>query len=288
MATAQQRAAVMDQLPLVIGLSKRTPEDKRRAQAADKTSHAKLRSLRSLAGGYNSQCCDCTARNPGWAALPWGALVCIDCAQLHRSMGRHISQVKSFSSGTYLWYPDEVAAMQTMGNGRVNALLAGHSTAPAKPNAAAPRHIKEKYVRDKYERLKWLSSGRKEATENVTAAQRSARHKRQPPAPRPAQRAQKCGRGADFSGNGAAADLTSLLDDQSSFERCRKTLPPALSDTLSDAWAAALSDGTIAASKTTPKSKRAMAPERRRCCAAELKPQSPDSADHDFFGAWGV
>lgn len=294
MATARQHAAVLEQLPPVLGLSKRTPEDKRRAQAADKASHATLRALRSAAGGHNSRCCDCTARNPGWATLPWGALVCIDCAQLHRSIGRHISQVKSFSSGTYLWYPDEVAAMQAMGNGRVNALLAGHPAAPPKPDAGAPRHVKEKYVRDKYERLKWLSGGGDGrrgggGAEGHPGARGSARRE-QPtsrPTPQPTARAGGTGRGVAITGSGAAADLTSLLDDRSSLERCRTTLPPALSDTLSGAWAVALGGSASAVPTPTPQ-QATPTPGRRQRCAAAVKSPLPDGADRDFFGAWGV
>merc|ERR1712146_433809 len=53
------------------------------AKQADKSSHAELNKMRSL----YSECADCTAKKPGWAVLPHGVFICIDCAQIHRSLG---------------------------------------------------------------------------------------------------------------------------------------------------------------------------------------------------------
>jgi len=148
--------AVIHQLPHVAGYSTRTSADKAAAHAADKETHAELRALRSN-DPMNKSCCDCTATLSGWASLPHGVFLCIGCAQVHRSLGRHMAQVKSFSSGTYLWYPDEVAAMRLMGNLKANALYASpEKGAPPKPDKDAPSHVKDNYIRDKYERLKWV------------------------------------------------------------------------------------------------------------------------------------
>ena len=148
--------AVKHQLPTVLGLSQRTKQDKADAQAKDKQSHALLRSLRSRSRA-NRECCDCTAQLTGWASLPHGVFLCIDCAQVHRNLGRHMAQVKAFSTGTYLWYDDEVDAMRVMGNANANALYASPARgAPQKPDQNASRAEKDVYVRNKYERLRWV------------------------------------------------------------------------------------------------------------------------------------
>jgi len=120
------------------------------ARAVDKASHAELNKLRALP--CNAECFDCTAKKPGWAVLPWGCYVCIDCAQVHRNLGRHISQTKAINTGTYLWYPHELAVMREIGNARAAKALAG---GPAKPSRDAPRSEKDAYARDKYEARRW-------------------------------------------------------------------------------------------------------------------------------------
>eukprot|EP00036_Acanthoecidae_sp_10tr_P012110 CAMPEP_0182927598 /NCGR_PEP_ID=MMETSP0105_2-20130417/13870_1 /TAXON_ID=81532 ORGANISM="Acanthoeca-like sp., Strain 10tr" /NCGR_SAMPLE_ID=MMETSP0105_2 /ASSEMBLY_ACC=CAM_ASM_000205 /LENGTH=248 /DNA_ID=CAMNT_0025065553 /DNA_START=131 /DNA_END=877 /DNA_ORIENTATION=- len=141
--------------PVITPHSQRTKADKAAANEAHKQSHDTLRALQRASGG----CADCSARLSGWAALPHGAFVCINCAQIHRGIGRHISQVKSVNSGTYTWFPDEIAMMQYGGNSRVQAEFCASADALAKPDQNAPVHEKEKYIRLKYEQRKWYVAG---------------------------------------------------------------------------------------------------------------------------------
>ena len=93
----------------------KTDTMKAAAKEVDKQVHAELNALRARA--CNSECFDCTAKKPGWAVLPHGVFICIDCAQNHRNIGRHISQTKAINTGTYLWFPHELAVMRAVGNG---------------------------------------------------------------------------------------------------------------------------------------------------------------------------
>ena len=43
----------------------------------------------------NNQCADCQAPDPEWSSINLGILLCIHCAGCHRSLGTHISVVKS-------------------------------------------------------------------------------------------------------------------------------------------------------------------------------------------------
>jgi len=88
-----------------------------------------------------------TARAPCAAALA-------DCAQVHRGLGRHISQVKAFNTGTYLWCTPELAVMRDVGNACSNAHF-GADGAPPKPSQDAAASFKLAYARDKYEARRW-------------------------------------------------------------------------------------------------------------------------------------
>ena len=67
----------------------RTLDDKDRAREIDQATHAKLNKLRSRP--ENAVCFDCDAIMPGWAVMPHGIFVCMDCAQLHRSLGPRLA-----------------------------------------------------------------------------------------------------------------------------------------------------------------------------------------------------
>ena len=52
-----------------------------------------LTRIKSLRG--NDRCCDCGERFPQWVSLTYGTLICLKCSGLHRSLGVHISFVRS-------------------------------------------------------------------------------------------------------------------------------------------------------------------------------------------------
>ena len=154
MSLQDKQTFVKTILPVVKGMSQRTPDEKTLATENDKQSHTKLRELSKLP--TNKDCADCQSKVTGWTSLPHGIFICINCAQVHRHIGRHISQVKAFNTGTYIWYPDEIICMETMGNMRANELYVNNKFIE-KPKADADFYQREKYIRDKYENLKWLN-----------------------------------------------------------------------------------------------------------------------------------
>jgi hypothetical protein len=73
----------------------------------------------------NSRCLDCGASNPEWAAVSYGAMVCLQCAGTHRSLGVNVSTVRSVTMDH--WRYDEVVKMMEGGNRQLSAFFQRHA-----------------------------------------------------------------------------------------------------------------------------------------------------------------
>jgi len=114
-------------------------------QENDKSSQKQLKQLRSLSG--NDMCADCGRQDNTWASVSHGVFICVTCSDVHRSVGTHVTKVKG-CTGTYLWGPDELEKMSSVGNNGGNAI---YGTEKVDPTASKER--KQRFVVDKYEKL---------------------------------------------------------------------------------------------------------------------------------------
>mmetsp|Transcript_10450 Transcript_10450/g.15719 ORF Transcript_10450/g.15719 Transcript_10450/m.15719 type:complete len:699 (+) Transcript_10450:14-2110(+) len=103
----------------------------------------------------NCKCADCDAEDPDWASINWGILMCYECSGVHRSLGTHISKVRSLTLDK--WDPQTLTMMKYLGNKKVNSILeAARDPKYERPTANSDRESRAKFITLKYREKKFL------------------------------------------------------------------------------------------------------------------------------------
>lgn len=98
-------------------------------------------------------------RAPRWASINLGIFICMRCSGIHRSLGVHISKVRSTTLDT--WLPEQVSFMHSVGNRKANS----YWEAELPPNH--DRSNTEDFIRTKYQKKRWASKKIAQPTEEV-------------------------------------------------------------------------------------------------------------------------
>lgn len=111
-------------------------------------------------------CADCSAPDPTWASVNRGVLICHECCSVHRSLGRHISQVKHLKKAQ--WTPSRLTMVHQLYSSGANNIWEHSLLDPSqnkhckkKPQPHDPVHPnKDHYIRTKYQFLSFVNQGK--------------------------------------------------------------------------------------------------------------------------------
>lgn len=151
----------------------------------------------------NRECADCKAKGPRWASVNLGIFICMQCSGIHRSLGVHISKVRSATLDT--WLPEQVAFIQSMGNEKANS----YWEAELPPNY--DRVGIENFIRAKYDEKRWVPKDGKPKSPPRGRDERSSMHLQRP---------------SERSGHQRTSSSDNLFDER------KNAQPPSSKDTV--------------------------------------------------------
>ncbi|XP_002033276.2 ARF GTPase-activating protein GIT2 [Drosophila sechellia] len=114
------------------------PPDLDHSEPATPTISTRSKMPRGKSRLQTEVCGDCGAGDPSWASINRGILLCADCCSVHRSLGRHISIVKSLRQGN--WEPSVLNFVNSLNAHGANSVWE-HHLLDGSTNSTGGKHV---------------------------------------------------------------------------------------------------------------------------------------------------
>lgn len=112
----------------------------------------------------NSRCCDCgDSQTVEWISINLLCVICIKCSGVHRSMGSHVSKVRSLTLDSFT-SPEILHLLRNdISNANVNSIYESNDLQATKITPQSSDSERSQYITDKYQARKMVSDGNQDA-----------------------------------------------------------------------------------------------------------------------------
>lgn len=130
----------------------------RASSSNDAESSALLQRIRNTDEG-NRVCADCNSDTKvDWCSINLGILLCIECSGIHRSLGTHITKIRSLVLDTQAFTPDLIEILLLIGNRVSNMIWEAKLDRFLKPSPHSTRDQRLHFITAKYSDRTYVSS----------------------------------------------------------------------------------------------------------------------------------
>lgn len=99
----------------------------------------------------NNWCADCNSGvKTEWVSINLGVIICIECSGIHRSLGTHISKIRSLTLDLQSFTTDIVELLLLVGNRISNMVWEAKLDPGVKPSPMATREMRLRFINAKY------------------------------------------------------------------------------------------------------------------------------------------
>ncbi|KAF2090796.1 ARF GTPase-like protein activator [Saccharata proteae CBS 121410] len=122
----------------------------RSADVASEDASRLLQQIRDVDAG-NKYCADCSSeKKVDWVSINLGIILCIDCSGAHRSLGSHISKVRSLTLDVHSFTPDIIELLCRIGNRVSNMIWEAKLDRSVRPDPWSTREARLRFINLKY------------------------------------------------------------------------------------------------------------------------------------------